>query len=77
MAALAALVLALAALVLRSVAALHCDYAHIDAQHTMCVFAPRMCAQKKLLREFSLVLSTKYNYVVTRYLYLCIFDKTI
>ena len=28
-----------------------CDYSHIDPKHTMCVFAPRMCHKKKLLRE--------------------------
>ena len=28
-----------------------CDYAHVDPMHTMCVFAPRMCSQRKLLRE--------------------------
>ena len=28
-----------------------CEYAHIDKQHTMCVFAPRMCSHRKLLRE--------------------------
>ena len=29
-----------------------CDYSHIDPMHTMCVFAPRMCHKKKLLRKF-------------------------
>lgn len=28
-----------------------CDYSHIDPMHTMCVFAPRMCHKKKLLRS--------------------------
>ena len=36
-----------------------CDYAHIDSQHTMCVFSPRMCAQKKLLREYFPCISFK------------------
>ena len=34
-----------------------CDYAHVDPMHTMCVFAPRMCAHRKLLRELILYLS--------------------
>ena len=29
-----------------------CDYSHIDPMHTMCIFAPRMCHKKKLLRKF-------------------------
>ena len=32
-----------------------CDYSHIDPRHTMCVFAPRMCHKKKLLRKFELI----------------------
>jgi len=28
-----------------------CEYAHIDMMHTMCVFAPRMCAHRKLIRN--------------------------
>ena len=31
---------------------LACDYSMIDPMHTMCVFAPRMCHKKKLLRKF-------------------------
>ena len=30
-----------------------CEYAHIDMMHTMCVFAPRMCAHKKLIRKYA------------------------
>jgi len=30
---------------------LSCEYSHIDTLHTMCVFQPRMCAHRKLLRR--------------------------
>ena len=28
-----------------------CEYGHISPQHTICVFQPRMCEGRKLLRE--------------------------
>jgi len=31
--------------------AMSCEYGHLDAMHTMCMFAPRMCTGRKLIRS--------------------------